>query len=102
MRLAAHTATTFPVRAQTALRALSSDIPVWRSELLLAEQSPREIQHENALPGIRPAPRAGDEDLRECIPDGQKRREPLLERRLRANVVSCLNSPSRFRNSRSF
>lgn len=40
--------------------------------------------------------------LRECIPAGQKRRGFPLERRFRADVVSRLNSPSRFRNSRSF
>ena len=40
--------------------------------------------------------------LRERIPDGQKQREFPLERRFRADVVSRLNSPSRFRNSRSF
>lgn len=40
--------------------------------------------------------------LRERIPDGQKQREFPLERRFRADVASRLNSPSRFRNSRSF
>ncbi len=80
----------------------SHDSPTLRSEPLLAEQPPREIQHEHALPGIGLMPRAGDEDLRERIPDGQERRELPLERRFRANVVSRLNSPSRFRNSRSF
>lgn len=82
--------------------AESHDSPTPRSEPLLAEQPPREIQHEHAFPDIGPMPHAGDEDLRECIPDGQKQREPPLERRFRADVVSRLNFPSRFRNSRSF
>ena len=82
--------------------AESRDSPTLRSEPLLAEQPPREIQHEHALPDIGPVPRAGDKDLRERIPDGQKQREFPLERRFRADVVSRLNSPSRFRNSRSF
>lgn len=77
------------------------DSPTLRSEPLLTEQLPREIQREHALSDIRPVPRAGDEGLRECIPDGQKRREFPLERRFRADVVSRLNSPSRFRNSTS-
>ena len=102
MQLVAHTATAFPVRARTAPRALSSDIPVRRSELLLAEQPPREVQHENALPGIGLMPRAGYENLRERIPNGQQRRELPLERRFGADVASRSNSPSRFRNSRSF
>lgn len=51
------------------------DSPTRRSELLLAEQPPREVQHENALPGIGLVPRAGDENLRERIPDGQQRCE---------------------------
>lgn len=51
------------------------DSPTRRSEPLLAEQPPREVQHENALPGIGLVPRAGDENLRERIPDGQQRRE---------------------------
>ncbi len=63
-------ATAFPVRAQTALRALSRDIPMRRSEPLPAKQPPREIQHEHALPGMGLMPRASDENLRECIPDG--------------------------------
>lgn len=78
--------------------AESHDSPTPRSEPLLAEQPPREIQHEHAFPDIGPMPHAGDEDLRECIPDGQKQREPPLERRFRADVVSRLNFPSRFRN----
>ena len=86
-----HTATAFPVRAQTALRTPSSDIPVWRSEPLLAEQPPREVQHENALPGIGLVPRAGDEDFRERVPDGQKRRELPLERRFGADVIAHLD-----------
>lgn len=36
-------------------------------------------------------PRAGDEDLRERIPDGQERRELPLERRFGADVVTYLN-----------
>ena len=52
--------------------------------------------------GIGLMPRAGNEGLRERIPDGWKRREPPLERRFRAYIVSHLNSPSRFRNLRSF
>ena len=94
MRLAAHTATAFPVRARTAPRALSSDIPVWCSELLLAEQPPRKVQHEDTLPGIGFMPRAGDENLRERIPDGQKRRELPLERRFGADVVTYLDETS--------
>lgn len=82
--------------------AESRDSPTLRSEPLLAKQSPREIQHEHALPDIGPVPRAGDENLRERVPGEQKRREPPLERRFRADVISRLNSPSRFRNSRSF
>lgn len=82
--------------------AESHDSPTLRSEPLLAEQPPREIQHEHALPDIGPVPRVGDEDLRERVPGEQKRREPPLERQFRADVVSRLNSPSRFRNSRSF
>lgn len=54
-----------------------------RSVLLFAEQQPREFQRERA-------------------PDGQKRRELPLERRFGADVVSRLNPPSQFRNSRSF
>lgn len=46
--------------------------------------------------------RAGDENLRERVPDGQRRRELPLERRVGADVVSRLNTPSRFRKSRSF
>ena len=65
------------VRANDAA-PLTNDNPTLRSESLLAEQPPREAKREHALPDIRPAPRAGDEDLRECIPNGQKRREPLL------------------------
>lgn len=56
--------------------AESHDSPTLRSEPLLAEQLPRKIQHEHALPDIGLVPRAGDEDLRECTPDGQQRREP--------------------------
>ena len=62
-------ATAFPVRAQTALRALSRDIPM-TFRTLPAKQPPREIQHEHALPGMGLMPRASDENLRECIPDG--------------------------------
>ena len=54
------------------------------------------------FPDIGPVPRVGDEDLRERVPGEQKRRELPLERQFRADVVSRLNSPSRFRNSRSF
>ena len=54
----------------------------------------------NALPGIGLMPRAGDENLRERVPDGQKRREFSLERRIGAHIVSFKHSPSRFRNSR--
>lgn len=68
-------AAALPMRARTALHALSRDTPLRRSEPLLAEQPPREVQHENVLPGIGPVPRAGDENLRKRIPDGQKRRE---------------------------
>lgn len=68
-------AAVLPVRARTALRALSRDTPLRRSEPLLAEQPPYEVQHANALPGIGLVPRADDEDLRKRIPDGQKRRE---------------------------
>ena len=78
------------------------DSPTRRSEPLLAEQPPREVQHEHALPGIGFMPRAGDEDLRERVPDGQKRRELPLERRIGADVVARLNSLSRFRNSNYF
>ena len=45
---------------------------------------------------------AGDENLRERVPDGQRRRELPLERRVGADVVSRLNTPSRFRNSKFF
>lgn len=90
MRLAAHTATAFPVRARTAPRALSRDVPAWRSEPPLAEQPPREARHERALPGMGLVPRAGDEDLRERVPDGQERRELPLERRFGAGVVARL------------
>lgn len=68
-------AAALPMRARTALRALSRGTPLRRSEPLLAEQPPREVQHENALPGIGLVPHVGDEDLRKRIPDGQKRRE---------------------------
>ena len=51
------------------------DSPTRRSEPLLAEQPPREIQHENTIPGIGFMHRAGDENLRKRIPDGQQRRE---------------------------
>ena len=37
--------------------------------------APREVQHEYAFPGTGLMPYAGDEDLREHVPDGQKRRE---------------------------
>lgn len=47
-------------------------------------------------------PCAGDESLRKRIPDGRERRELPLERRFGADVVTRSNSPSRFRNSRSF
>lgn len=67
------------------------DSPTRRSEPLLAEQPPREVQHENALPGIGLMPRAGDENLRERIPDGQQRRELPLERRFGADVVTYLD-----------
>ena len=67
------------------------DSPTRRSEPLLAEQPPREVQHENALPGIGLVPRAGDENLRERIPDGQQRRELPLERRFGADVVTYLD-----------
>lgn len=90
MRLAAHTETAIPVRARTAPRALSHDIPAWRSEPLLSKQPPRKVRHENALPGIGLVPRAGDEDLRGRVPDGQRRRELPLERRFGAGVVTCL------------
>ena len=63
------------MRARTALRALSRDTPLRHSELLLAEQPPREVQHESALPDIGFMPRAGDENLRKRIPDGQEQRE---------------------------
>ncbi len=56
-------AAALPMRARTALRALSRGTPLRRSEPLLAEQPPREVQHENALPGIGLVPHAGDEDL---------------------------------------
>lgn len=78
------------------------DSPTRRLEPLLAEQPPREVQHENALPGIGLMPRAGDENLRERIPDGRQRRELPLERRFGADVVTRLSTPSWFRNSRSF
>ena len=67
------------------------DSPTRRSEPLLAKQPPREVQHENALPGIGLMPRAGDESLRERIPDGQQRRELPLERRFGADVVTYLD-----------
>lgn len=67
-----------------------------RSEPLLAEQPPREDQRDHALPGIRLVPRAGNESLRERVPDRQKWREPPLERRFGADVVSRLNPPSQF------
>lgn len=40
----------------------------------------------NVLPGIGLMPRAGDENLRERVPDGQKRREFSLERRIGAHT----------------
>lgn len=67
------------------------DSPTRRSEPLLAEQPPREVQHENALPGIGLMPHAGDENLRGRIPDGQQRRELPLERRFGADVVTYLD-----------
>lgn len=73
--------------------AESRDNPTLRSEPLLAEQPPREVQHEHALPDIGPVPRAGDEDLRERVPGEQKRREPPLESRFRADVASRLTPP---------
>ena len=42
--------------------AESRDNPTLRSEPLPAEQPPREVQYEHALPGIGPVPRAGDEE----------------------------------------
>lgn len=71
--------------------AESRDSPTLRSEPLLAEQPPREVQYEHALPGIGLVPRAGDENLRERIPDGQQRRELPLERRFGADVVTYLD-----------
>ena len=70
-----------PCRATPLLRRL---------EPLLSKQPPREVQHEHALPGIGLMPRAGDEDLRERVPDGQRRRELPLERRFGADVVARL------------
>ena len=75
---------------------LTNDSLTLRSGPLLAEQPPREAQREHALPGIRLVPRAGNEDLRKRVPGGQKRREPPLERRFGADVVSRLNPPFGF------
>ena len=83
-------------------RPLPRDTPTLRSEPMLAEQPPREIKHEHALPGVGLIPRAGDEDLRERVPDGQERRKLPLERRFGVHIISRIHSPSRFRNSRSF
>ena len=61
--------------------------------------APREVQHEYAFPGTGLMPYAGDEDLREHVPDGQTRRELPLKHQVDAHIASHIRSPSRFRNS---
>ncbi len=61
------------------------------SETLLAEKPPREVQYEHALSRVRLMPRASDDDLRERVPNRQKRRELPLERRGGADVIAHLD-----------